>query len=53
MAHLHDTGYKFPFSHSDLVRELLEVFAPPGVSELMNYSTLRPETGNFITPAMK
>jgi predicted transposase/invertase (TIGR01784 family) len=53
MAHLHDTGYKFLFSHADLVRELLEVFAPPGVSELLDYATLRPETGNFITPAMK
>lgn len=53
MAHLHDTGYKFLFSHADLVRELLEVFAPPGVAELLNYATLRPETGNFITPAMK
>ena len=24
MAHLHDNGYKFLFSHADLVRELLE-----------------------------
>ena len=53
MAHWHDTGYKYLFSHADLVRELLEVFAPPGVSELLDYATLRPETGNFITPAMK
>ena len=37
MAHLHDTGYKLLFSHADLVRELLEVFAPPGVAELLNY----------------
>jgi len=35
------------------VRELLEVFAPPGVTELLDYATLRPETGSFITPAMK
>jgi hypothetical protein len=41
MAHLHDTGYKFLFSHADLVRELLEVFAPPGVTELLDYTTLR------------
>jgi len=53
MVHLHDAGYKYLFSHADLVRELLEVFAPPGVSELLDYGTLRPETGNFITPAMK
>ncbi len=53
MAHPHDTGYKFLFSHADLVRELLEVFAPPGLSELLDYGSLRPETGSFITPAMK
>jgi hypothetical protein len=53
MVHLHDTGYRYLFSHADLVRELLEVFAPPGVTELLNYATLRPETGTFITPAMK
>ena len=53
MAHLHDSGYKYLFSHADLVRELLEVFAPPGVTELLDYSTLRPVPGSFITPAMK
>ena len=53
MVQLHDTGYKYLFSHADLVRELLEVFAPPGVAEWLDYATLRPETGNFITPAMK
>lgn len=53
MAHLHDTGYKFLFSHAELVRELLEVFAPPGLSELLDYGSLRPETGSFVTPAMK
>ena len=50
---LHDTGYKFLFSHADLMRELLEVFAPPGVAELLDYATLRPVPGSFITPAMK
>ena len=40
MAHLHDCGYKFLFSHADLVSELLEVFARPGVNELLNYATL-------------
>ena len=53
MAHIHDCGYKFLFSHADLVRELLEVFAPPGVSELLDYATLRPQPGSFVTPAMK
>lgn len=28
-------------------------FSPPGVAELLDYATLRPETGTFITPAMK
>jgi hypothetical protein len=53
MVQLHDTGYEYLFSHADLVRELLDVFAPPGVTERLDYATLRPETGNFITPAMK
>ncbi len=53
MAHLHDTGYKFLFSHADLVRELLETFAPPGLAPLLDYATLCRETGSFITPAMK
>ncbi len=53
MVHLHDTGYKYLFSHADLVRELMEVFAPPGVTELLDYDTLRSEAGSFITPAMK
>ncbi len=53
MAHLHDSGYKYLFSHAELVQELLEVFAPPGVSDLLDYSTLRLESGNYVTPAMK
>jgi Putative transposase, YhgA-like/Domain of unknown function (DUF4351) len=35
------------------VRELLEVFAPPGIAELLGYETLRKESGKYITPAMK
>ena len=53
MAHLHDCGYKYLFSHAELVQELLEAFAPPGVSELLDYATLRLESGNYVTPAMK
>jgi predicted transposase/invertase (TIGR01784 family) len=41
------------FSHAELVQELLEAFAPPGVSELLDYTTLRLENGNYVTPAMK
>ena len=53
MAHLHDSGYKYLFSHAELVQELLETFAQPGVSELLDYTTLRLESGNYVTPAMK
>ena len=53
MAHLHDSGYKHLFSHTELVQELLEAFAPPGVSALLDYTTLRLENGNYVTPAMK
>ena len=47
MAHLHDSGYKYLFSHAELVQELLEAFAPPGVSALLDYTTLRLENGNI------
>ena len=53
MAHLHDSGYKYLFSHAELVQELLEAFAPPGVSALLDYTTLRLENGNYVTPAMQ
>jgi len=52
MAHLHDSGYKHLFSHAELVQEQLEAFAPPGVSALLHYSTLRLENGNYVTPAI-
>ncbi|RDE51439.1 MAG: hypothetical protein DVS81_05790 [Candidatus Accumulibacter meliphilus] len=39
MVHLHDAGYKYLFSHADLVRELLEVFAPPGVTVMTRGGT--------------
>ena len=38
MAHLHDSGYKYLFSHAELVQELLEAFAPPGVSALLDFA---------------
>ena len=49
----HDSGYKYLFSHAELVRELLETFAPPGVAAQLDYATLRRENGHYVTPALK
>ena len=49
----HDSGYKYLFSHAELVRELLETFAPPGVAAQLDYATLRREIGHYVTPALK
>lgn len=46
----HDTGYKELFSHPELVQQLIEGFAPAEVAELMDFSTLKLETGHYITP---
>lgn len=48
----HDSGYKYLFSHAELVRELLETFAPPGVAAQLDYATLRRENGHYVTPAL-
>jgi predicted transposase/invertase (TIGR01784 family) len=46
----HDTGYKELFSHPEFVQQLLEGFAPPEISGLMDFSTLKNHSGNYITP---
>ena len=46
----HDTGYKELFSHPEFVQQLLEGFAPPQISQLMDFSTLRNHSGHYITP---
>jgi len=51
--HIHDTGYKFLFSHSELVQQLMEGFAPDGLAELLDFTTLTRVNGSFVTPAMK
>jgi predicted transposase/invertase (TIGR01784 family) len=46
----HDTGYKELFSHPEFIQQLLEGFAPPEISGLMDFSTLKNHSGNYITP---
>ncbi|WP_242464451.1 Rpn family recombination-promoting nuclease/putative transposase [Halorhodospira abdelmalekii] len=46
----HDTGYKELFSYPELVRELIEGFAPPEVAAMMDFATLKDHSGNYITP---
>ncbi|WP_044412820.1 Rpn family recombination-promoting nuclease/putative transposase [Thiomicrospira microaerophila] len=51
--HSHDRGYKFLFSHKELVQELIEGFAPAELVTNLDFSLLQKENGSFITPAMK
>ena len=46
----HDTGYKEIFSYPEFVQQLIEGFAPPEIAELMDFSTLKNHSGNYITP---
>ncbi|MBB3189430.1 Rpn family recombination-promoting nuclease/putative transposase [Halomonas cerina] len=49
MAH-HDTGYKELFSHPEFVQQLIEGFAPAEIARLMDFTTLKNHSGNYITP---
>jgi hypothetical protein len=49
-AHQHDTGYKELFSYPEFVQQLIEGFAPTEIAKLMDFSTLRNHSGNYITP---
>lgn len=49
-AYHHDTGYKELFSYPELVQQLIEGFAPKDVAGLMDFSTLKLESGHYITP---
>ena len=46
----HDTGYKELFSYPEFVQQLIEGFAPTEIARLMDFSTLKSQSGNYITP---
>ena len=46
----HDTGYKELFSHPEFVQQLIEGFAPSEIAGLMDFTTLKNHSGNYITP---
>ena len=46
----HDTGYKEIFSYPEFVQQLIEGFAPKEIAGLMDFSTLKNHSGNYITP---
>ncbi|AHK80072.1 hypothetical protein M911_13950 [Ectothiorhodospira haloalkaliphila] len=50
MSNHHDTGYKELFSYPELVRQLIEGFAPPEVATMMDFATLTDHSGSYITP---
>jgi len=49
-SHHHDTGYKEVFSHPEFVQQLIEGFIPHEIAQIMDFSTLRNHSGNYITP---
>jgi hypothetical protein len=49
-SHHHDTGYKEVFSHPEFVQQLIEGFMPHEIAQIMDFSTLRNHSGNYITP---
>ena len=46
----HDTGYKELFSYPEFVQQLIEGFAPAEIARLMDFSTLKSQSGHYITP---
>ena len=46
----HDSGYKELFSYPEFVQQLIEGFAPEEIARLMDFSTLKNHSGNYITP---
>ncbi|UEQ02649.1 Rpn family recombination-promoting nuclease/putative transposase [Halomonas profundus] len=46
----HDTGYKELFSYPEFVQQLIEGFTPAEIAKLMDFSTLKSHSGNYITP---
>lgn len=46
----HDTGYKELFSYPEFVQQLIEGCAPAEIAQLMDFSTLKNHSGNYITP---
>ncbi|MBD3768025.1 MAG: Rpn family recombination-promoting nuclease/putative transposase [Gammaproteobacteria bacterium] len=51
--HIHDTGYKYLFSHAELVQELVEGFLPTELCAMLDFTTLSLVSGSYITPSMK
>ncbi len=44
------TGMHGLLSYPEFVQQLMEGFAPPEIAQLMNFSTLKNHSGNYITP---
>ncbi len=49
----HDTGYKELFRYPEFVQQLIEGFAPQEMAQMMDFSTLELQSGNYITPPLE
>ncbi len=45
----HDSGYRRLFSHPEMVRDLLLDYAPGNCWAKVDFSTLEPVSGSFVT----
>ncbi|WP_044410891.1 Rpn family recombination-promoting nuclease/putative transposase, partial [Thiomicrospira microaerophila] len=46
----HDTGYKELFSYPEMVQALIEGFFPEEMAQLVDFDSLTPQPGNYVTP---
>ena len=49
-AKYHDTGYKELFSYPEMVQALIEGFLPLELAQQVDFATLTPHPGNYVTP---
>jgi predicted transposase YdaD len=46
----HDSGYKELFSYPEMVQALAEGFLPEAIAQMMDFETLTPHSGHYVTP---
>ena len=46
----HDSGYKELFSYPEMVQALAEGFLPEAIAQMMDFDTLTPHSGHYVTP---
>lgn len=50
MAKHYDTAYKEVFSYPEFVQQLIEGFMPSEIANMIDFTSLKLHSGNYITP---